>query len=129
MFLITHEGTNFGWTVFYVFLAFAILFGVLGEQEQEITILRSPKEENKIPDIVRDLPILYPQEIQKLLKIQNIFEQKNKLEKSQHKHLWSQAIIPPSPATRNNRETEVCFQCGQIGNMVGAHSVDAIKLE
>lgn len=63
----------------------------------------------------QNLPILYPKEIQELLKMRRIFEQKSKAEKALHKHSWSSAIIPPSPATRNNRETEVCFKCGQIG--------------
>ncbi len=44
MFLITYEGTNFGWTIFFVFLAFAILFHELDKQEEEISILHSPKE-------------------------------------------------------------------------------------
>ncbi|MCP6718963.1 MAG: hypothetical protein KJI71_01850 [Patescibacteria group bacterium] len=44
MFLITYEGTHFGWTVFFVFLAFAVLFHALDEKEEEIEILRSPKE-------------------------------------------------------------------------------------
>ena len=48
MFLITYEGTNFGWTVFFVFLAFSILFHSLSEKEEEIAILRSPKEESEI---------------------------------------------------------------------------------
>ncbi len=39
MFLITYEGTYFGWTVFFVFLAFAILFHALNEQEEEIAML------------------------------------------------------------------------------------------
>ncbi len=44
MFLIIYEGTNFGWTVFFVFLVFAILFHTLDEKEKEVGILRSSKE-------------------------------------------------------------------------------------
>lgn len=47
MLLISYEGTNFGWTVFFVFLAFAILFHTLDEQEKEIAALRSPKEDSE----------------------------------------------------------------------------------
>lgn len=61
------------------------------------------------------LPILYPEEMQKLLKMRKVFEQKSEAERVPHKHLWSSAIIPPSVATRNSRETEVCFECGEIG--------------
>ena len=60
-------------------------------------------------------PILYPKEIQKLLKMRKVFAKKSELEKAQHKHLWSPAIIPPSAHTYNHRKTEVCYQCGQIG--------------
>lgn len=44
MYVVTKEGTNFGWTVFFIFLAFAILFNALDEKEEEIAILRSSKE-------------------------------------------------------------------------------------
>ncbi len=56
MFLITYEGTSLGWTVFFVFLAFAILFQSLDEQSEEIEILRSPKkgmEINQLSEIKR----------------------------------------------------------------------------
>ncbi|HXK35999.1 MAG TPA: hypothetical protein VJ553_00250, partial [Candidatus Paceibacterota bacterium] len=46
MFLIAQEGTNFGWTVFFVFLAFAVLFNTLDEKVKEIEILRSEKGKN-----------------------------------------------------------------------------------
>ena len=200
MFLITYKGTYFGWTVFFVFLALAILFHSLDEKEKEIAMLRwqhspegkhekeerqkaplpkespsspqrlliplslsaeealaavkaglqigeqaeqvkkqkasqrkassatssqnqnkppqQPKEEEEWKFLVKlpqELPILYPKEIQRLLKMRRIFEQKSETEKTLHKHSWSSAIIPPSPATHNNRETEVCFKCGQIG--------------
>ena len=71
--------------------------------------------QNQIPEITQDLPILYPAEMQRLAKIRKIFENKSEARKAQHKHSWSPAIIPPSPATRNNREIDVCFKCGQIG--------------
>lgn len=50
MYVITLEGTYFGWIVFFVFLAFAILFNALDEQENEIAILRSPKEVKEIKE-------------------------------------------------------------------------------
>ncbi|MSU74588.1 hypothetical protein EXS57_02300 [Candidatus Kaiserbacteria bacterium] len=59
--------------------------------------------------------VLYPKEIQGLLETRRAFDEKSEAEKAEHQHSWSAAIIPPSPATRNNRKTEVCFQCGQIG--------------
>ena len=43
MFLVTYEGTNFGWTVFFVFLGFSIVFSTLEEKEKEIEVLRSTK--------------------------------------------------------------------------------------
>lgn len=65
--------------------------------------------------LVANLGILSPKEIQRLLKMRKIFEQKSELEKARHKHSWSPAIIPPSVATRNSQKTEVCFECGKIG--------------
>ncbi len=55
MFLITYEGTNFGWTVFFVFLVFAILFHALDEKEEEIAILRSPKEVKQAKEEKREI--------------------------------------------------------------------------
>ncbi len=47
MFLITYEGTYWGWAIFFVFLAFSILFHALDEKEKEIAVLRSIKEKDK----------------------------------------------------------------------------------
>jgi len=44
MFLIAFEGTDFGWTIFFTFLGFGILFNELDEREKEIEILRSAKD-------------------------------------------------------------------------------------
>lgn len=44
MFLISYEGTYFGWAIFFIFLAFAILFHTLEEQQEEIRNLRSKKD-------------------------------------------------------------------------------------
>mgnify|MGYP001580801400 CR=1 FL=1 len=87
-----------------------------GECREKQNQLKKPKEEWEVlVRLPQDLPVLYPKEIQKLLKRRRIFEKKSEAERALHKHSWSPAIIPPSPATRNNRETEVCFECGQIG--------------
>ena len=45
VYMITYEGTYFGWTVLFAFLAFAILFNALNEQAEEITMLHLSKEE------------------------------------------------------------------------------------
>lgn len=72
---------------------------------------------NKKETAAQNLPVLYPKEMRRLLKMRKTFEQQSEPERALHKHSWSPATIPPSPATRNNRETKVCFQCGQIGRI------------
>lgn len=62
--------------------------------------------------------VLHPEKIRGLLETRRVFAQKSEAEKAEHQHSWRAAIIPPSPATRNNRKTEVCFQCGQIGRTI-----------
>lgn len=55
MFLITYEGTYFGWTVFFVFMAFATLFHALDEKEEEIVMLRSLKEVKQAKEEEREI--------------------------------------------------------------------------
>lgn len=64
---------------------------------------------------MQELLILYPKEIQRLLKMHKTFEQDSDTNRAQHKHSWNPAIMPVSVATRNSRKTEVCFKCGQVG--------------
>ncbi len=40
MFLISYEGTNIGWIIFFVFMGFASLFHNLDQQRDEIILLR-----------------------------------------------------------------------------------------
>lgn len=59
--------------------------------------------------------VLVPQMMQELVKTRRAFDGRSEAEKGEHQHAWRAAIIPPSVATRNNRDPEVCFQCGRIG--------------
>ncbi len=47
VYMITYEGRYVGWIVFFVFLAFGILFNTLDEKQEEINNLHSPKENSK----------------------------------------------------------------------------------
>ncbi len=89
MFLIAYEGTYFGWTVFFIFLAFAILFHALDEKEEEIAILRSPKEGGDKAKQSQDIkrkeqidprsydPFYLPDTIEKRLLLEEIVGQKD----------------------------------------------------
>ena len=46
MLFITYEGTYLGWTIVFVFMAFASLFNTLDKKEEEITALRARKDKD-----------------------------------------------------------------------------------
>ncbi len=57
---------------------------------------------------------LYPQEINKLLKIKKTFLEKADFQQQNHSHEWEQIFIIYPPALLNARAYKVCFGCGEM---------------